>query len=107
MSHQYTEDEVREMFIHHVRDLIRYWAHPERAQSIPDRLSGLAFSILSTLDGSSCELPGFIVAPCPHPDDKAYHQNEGTDWFPENDDSKIECDIAGCLHELLYRDWTP
>jgi hypothetical protein len=53
------------------------------------------------LDGGAMALPGFIVAPNPHPSDKEYHISEGSDYYPENHELDIKGDIAGGLHELL------
>lgn len=47
-------------------------------------------------------LPGFIVAPFPHEEDKDYMISQGEDYFPSNDAEKINGDIAGGLHELFY-----
>ena len=66
-----------------------------------DRLEGLAFSMLVILDGGAMDLPGFIVAPDPHPSDKEYHISEGSNYFPENHKLDVKGDIAGCLHEML------
>lgn len=94
---EYTPDEVREKVIDHVRDCVRYWETlPDKTQH--ERLDGLAFSILVMLDGGVLGLPGFQVMACPHPDDKAYHQENGENWFADVPENKH--DIAGCLHEI-------
>jgi hypothetical protein len=64
-------------------------------------LEGLAFSILSTLDGESLELPAFSVVPLPHPEDKAFHEKEGSPWFPPVESRDVKNDI-GVLHEHFY-----
>ena len=46
MSKPYTEEEVREMFLDHIRYLCSYWARVER-DSEKEMLEGLAFSILN------------------------------------------------------------
>lgn len=99
---EYTTQEVQEAFLTRVRALIDHW-HGQADMTCLERLNGLAFSILATLDGSAIGMPGFIVAPDPHPDDKAYHQSEGENWWPENHDKAIQANIAGGLHELLRR----
>jgi hypothetical protein len=101
-----TEEEVRERFLDHLWVMIDYWAAEGERDRKPrrDSLEGLAFSLLAALDGEAADLPGFIVAPHPHPDDKAFRRDNGEDWFPSNHklDSKIKADIAGVLHELFY-----
>lgn len=104
----YTKEEVRKMFLDHVRDLVRYWSRTPLPVGTPGetdverRVSGVAFSILSTLDGCSMVLPGFVVAPCPNAENKQYHKDEGSNWFPENHKSRIKCDIGGGLHEHFH-----
>lgn len=98
----YSEDEVRELFLKHVWQMIHYWNNQQ-----PDRLSaleGLAFTILSTLDGSAMDLPGFLVIPSPHPDDKEDCIAAGDRWFPPySPGDTTVCDIGGVLHEQFYK----
>lgn len=103
MTKEKTTDEIREEFLAHVWHLIEYWENlNDGANSSQDKLEGLAFSMLSTLDGSSAALPGFIVAPMPHETDKAYHIQQGEDYYPYNDPETVQADIAGSLHETFY-----
>lgn len=88
-----TEDEVREQYLGLIQTYVRYW-HNLPNKTCRERMEGLAFSMLVILDGES-GLPGFIVAPCPHQDDKEYHKDQGDNWFPENHKSNVKCDIAG------------
>lgn len=104
---EFTEDEVRKAFLEYVWQIIDYWegqCDQEVAQyPCRKKLEGLAFSLLVTLDGESIDLPGFIVAPRPHPSDKAYHQENNENWWSENHNADVKCDIGGCLHELFYK----
>lgn len=109
MSKAYTRDEVKAMFQSHVRDLVRYWeccavselrAHSGQSE-LHERLEGLAFSIMTTLDGCT-GLPKFAVIPDPHPDDRRFHIKEGEDYFPPLKTRAPLCDIAGALHETLF-----
>lgn len=96
---EYTEDEVRQKFLQYIWALIDYWDKLDKSKR--DSLEGLAFSILSTLDGSALELPGFIVSPAPHAEDKDYLAGEGRNWFlPFDGDDP--CDIGGSLHEFFH-----
>ena len=100
-------DEIREEFLRAVRNIADNWAHTDRYEECkqPDETlteyvaRGTAFSIMVLLDGGHGFMPSFVVAPSPHPDDKAYHKTEGTNWYPKA--PTAEYDIAGCLHELL------
>jgi hypothetical protein len=95
----YTREEVRQQFLDHIATQVQYWDDPNLNQSQDERLSGLAFSILVALDGCSTALPGFVVAPAPHPTDRRYCIAQGEDYYPAT--PKAACDIAGGLHELL------
>jgi len=98
---EYTEDEVRELFLGHIRTMSAYWSELPN-MTTKEKLDGLAFSFLSTLDGGT-GLPGFIVAPYPHESDKDFHIDNQEKYFPENHDSDVRCDISGCLHELFHK----
>jgi hypothetical protein len=97
---QLTDEEIREAFLAHVRFIVRWWANNPASASVEERLSGLAHSILSAIDGAAVDLPGFALVPRPHPEDKEYYQEKGEDWYPE---ANLEHDIAGSLHELFYK----
>lgn len=111
-----TEDEVRDKFLAHVWEIIEFWDKHSNRTTSREKMEGLAFSILSALDGSSVGLPAFIVAPAPHPEDKEFSLKEGFNWWvqdpskrqygvywPENNNANVVCDIGGGLHESLYR----
>lgn len=98
----YTTEEVREHFLNHVRNMVDYWDRHVERETTRERLSGLAFSLLVLLDGGT-HLPGFVVAPAPHRDDREFHISEGKNYYPEA--PEVECDIAGFLHELFYNGW--
>jgi hypothetical protein len=100
-----TEDEVRSRFLEHVVGMAEYWASDRYVPadySLEQRLDGLAFSILVAIDGEAGGLPGFILAPTPHPDDREFCQDEGENWYPQNHEADVKCDIAGALHELYH-----
>ncbi len=100
---EYTTEEVREQFLDHIAHMIVYWEQEGRAPTLREKMSGLAFSFLTTLDGGG-DLPGFIVAPTPHESDRKYHQEQGENWYPENHESTVVCDIAAdSLHEHWHR----
>ncbi|KKL56959.1 hypothetical protein LCGC14_2240200 [marine sediment metagenome] len=102
MSREYTEDEVRNEYLKLVWSYIDYW-HDLPDQTCREKLEGLAFGMLVILDGGNPDLPGFIVAPDPHPDDKEFCERQGQNWFPSNHNATVKCDIAGGLHELFHR----
>jgi hypothetical protein len=110
MSREKTSTECRDEFLDQIRGAIRHWRRTEYSADVkavqPDettyRMEGLAHSILAMIDGEG-QVPAFILAPIPHPSDKAFRQNEDEDWWPENHVSKVKCDISGDLHNNFYQ----
>lgn len=95
----YTAEEVRDKLLAHVRAMVAYWdtvTTNEGPMTQRERLDGLAFSILVMLDGDTMDLPAFDLYPAPHPEDKAFHQQEGENWFDP------ECPVSYALHEFYY-----
>lgn len=103
MARQYTEEQVREKFLRKVNAIVEYWNNLTSVPDTKEKLEGVAFSILSTIDGNSMDLPGFILAPYPAPEDKEYLITQGEDYFPENHNANVAYDIAGGLHELFHK----
>lgn len=95
-------EEVREEFLEHVRDMVDYW-HDVPNKTEKEKLNGLAFSIMAALDGCSVDIPGFIVAPLPHETAKQYHMDNEEDYYPENHNSEVNCNISGELHDHYYK----
>lgn len=103
MSKEYTKEEILNNFIRAIWDRIDYWESEIRTETSRDKLEGLAFSILSILDGCAMDLPAFIIAPDPHPDDKGFCQEQGENWYPENHDIEIKGSLDKYqLHEAFY-----
>ncbi len=100
-SREKTAEEIKAEFLNHIRYLVKYWNDaPDR--DCEGKLNGLAFSILGAIDGVTVGLPGFILAPLVHEDDKEYDIERGNDYYPENHDSDVKCDISGDLHDSFY-----
>lgn len=99
-----TPNEVREALLCHLWEIIDYWDQfedREGARTVRDRISGAVFSVLSTLDGSSIGLPGFIIMPDPCEEDRDYLTQHGINWFP-NATADGRTDI-GPLHEEFHK----
>jgi hypothetical protein len=84
----YTSEELRDKFLHEVRTIATYWAGlPDRDQAtgkpmtVKDRCDGVAFSILSVLDGSTLEIPGVDLVFQADEEDKQYHIENGENWI--------------------------
>ena len=105
MSKEYTVDEVREEFLHAVRDIAICWTDetdhgcPEGEDPVTWRVWGALFSMLALLDGVQGMMPAFILAPNPYPEDKQYCIDNAKNYFPGNINSKVKCNISGILHD--------
>ena len=77
----YTEEEIIEMLMSKIYHSCQYWANETLETTEIDRLEGLVHTILSTLDGSSLELPSFDLIACPHKEDKEWYKENGENWF--------------------------
>ena len=91
-----TRDEIRSKFLAHVRAMVRYWA--KQPGTAAERCEGVAFSVLTMLDGCAADLPAFRIVADPHPDDRAFREEQGENWYPDASDG---IDIGGALHEAL------
>ncbi len=94
---EYTEDEVRREFIKFINERIRQTGG--RSPATREKLEGLAHTILVAIDGGVLGLPKFILAPDPHPDDKKYNIGQGQNYYPENREAGVKCNISGSLHD--------
>lgn len=97
----YTAEEVRDNILGHMRMTARYWASSKIERTTLERIEGALFSVLAMLDGDAIGLPAFDIVARPHPEDKAYHQSMGTNWFQ---DGTV---IPGALHEHWYQTEKP
>lgn len=93
---EYTEAEIREIFLRSVWDRIRYWDDDRFSRN--KALSGLAFSILSMIDGCSLDIPPYKISPIMDHDGYNFDIENGNNLYPITE----EIDIGGSLHELFY-----
>lgn len=91
----YTEDEVRDKILSHMRDLARYWSDVE-GRTCREKIEGALFSTLSMLDGSG-GLCAFKLVACSHPDDKEYLRARNENWIEPG------TTIDDCLHEHWHK----
>ena len=99
MSRAYTKKEIQEQFLESIRNLVDYWEMESRAKTSREKLEGLAFSVLTLLDGEHGDMPAFEV--------KAIGTEEDIKYFKENDENYYPVDsedIAGALHEGFYKE---
>lgn len=97
MARAKTADEARDEFLDSVRNIAKYWAEQPN-QSPQERCDGVAFSILSMIDGSTLAMPPIDLRLSPHVDDRAYCESQGENWF-EPGQVINEC----ALHELYFK----
>jgi hypothetical protein len=91
----YIAHDAREAILDHIAAVVRYWATlPDKSPQ--ERCHGVAFSILTMIDGCA-DLPAMDLVMRPHPDDEAFLKDEGERWWPDglvvNDDHY--------LHEIM------
>lgn len=94
-SRELTEEEMREQFLIGIHDRVEYWNN-QKSDTL-DKLEGLAFSILSMIDGCSMDLPGYNLSPISDEETIEYLKRNGENYYPVNSP-----DIGGYLHELFY-----
>lgn len=75
----YTEAEAVQLYLERFRRIAKYWAEVPNQTDL-ERCQGAVFSILTLIDGATI-VPGLILTPNPHPDDKEYFEAEGQNWF--------------------------
>ena len=97
-SSAYTVDEVRAKLLRHVKGMLRYWL--DESGTTEDRMEGLVFSTLATLDGEAGDMPPFLVIAKSCEDDKAYHVERGENYYP---DPVVGMSVSGSLHEEWSR----
>lgn len=96
----YTKEEMRDMFMQHVRFMAQYWATTVTTGTLQERIEGFAHSLLKTIDGCAGGFPCAIdLVLRPHPDDKAFHIREGDKWVQDGMVVNDDCH----LHGLFYR----
>ena len=100
-AREYTEDQIKKQFIGYLHHLVDYWEN-QKGRGSKDKLEGLVHSILVGIDGFSSDLPGFVLAPSPHRDDKKYCVENGKNYYPYNNESKIRGDIGGWLEHEYF-----
>lgn len=95
----YTKEESREMVLSNIRGIVSYWDNLEGRSSQTDRLEGVAFSMLTMIDGCS-NLPAMDITIRPHEDDKQYSINNGERWFKDGTVINDDCH----LHDIFCQE---
>lgn len=100
----YSKEECVNQYVKAVWDDVNYW---QRLYAVDQRdpiecMSGLAFSILSMLDGSRVDIPGVHMIPMSTDDDVEYLQHNGRRYYNPVLSNRFEGDVGGYLHELWH-----
>ncbi|MCP4393201.1 MAG: hypothetical protein GY804_02885 [Alphaproteobacteria bacterium] len=98
MPNKISKEDVREVFLDHLRHLVDYWDKEHQTPITRDKLSGMAFSILSFIDGC-CDLPQIDLVYNPDPEYKQDCIDEGLDYIERGTVINDDC----MLHELFYK----
>jgi hypothetical protein len=97
MSSEKPAGEVKDELLDHIRCVADYWARlPDKTPK--ERCDGVAFSILTMIDGCSGGMPAFDLLVSPHEDDKKYNIDNGNDYY------QPKMMINDCmLHDEFYK----
>lgn len=93
MSRAFTPEELRSNVLDHIRLMVEYWATLP-SLDIHSRCDGVAFSILTMIDGSADQPPMALVA-LSSDEDKQYSVQKGENWVEHG--TVINDDVM--LHE--------
>ena len=99
MSKEITKENARTIFLENVRVIARYWATTRDGGDVANRCDGVAFSILSLIDGCS-SMPSMDIVLRPHPDDMEFCKSEGMDWYVDGMAINDNC----LLHEFFHQE---
>lgn len=86
-----TKEEARLKVLQHLKRLVKYWDTCPNAGTQAERIDGVIFSLLVTLDGGSGDFPAMDIVLRPHKEDNSEFKN----GMAINDDCQ--------LHELWSR----
>ena len=102
MSRPFTKEECREMFMSHVRSMVKYWQgiYFERKVSGYEAIEGMVHSLLCIIDGVSGGLHAFRLIPAPYPGDKQDAIKHNENYWPDDIDI---ADAPDYLHHMLHR----
>jgi hypothetical protein len=92
----YTAQEVTEKILEGVVKQVRYWQKQPSCGTMENRVEGVAFSILSMLDGSTMDLPAFNLSPDTEEDHINDCIEEGKNYY---DPDTV---VSTSLHELFH-----
>ena len=105
----WTQDEIRDQFLHALAGKVRYWASCKGPESVNERLEGLAFSFLNLLDGTT-GFPSIDMIAHPHESDKAFCEAEGENYFPpppEYHADTVVFNDGGYMHDIWFKGYAP
>jgi len=94
-----TKEEMNAKIIEHVKALVKYWETVESPYA--SRVEGMAFSMLTMIDGSTMNVPPLSLYPDTSEDNIACAIRDGENYWPNNKEAVNEQTM---LHELFYTD---
>lgn len=100
-----TAEEIRAEFLATIADMSVYWA---RQGGTPQEIADhVAYGILRMIDEGHGVVPAFALIPDPHPENRAFDEERGANWYPEMKLDDDAVDITGYLYyqfqQLLER----
>jgi hypothetical protein len=102
MSREITKEEAVDGLLLHIQNLVHYWENVENPYG--SRASGVAHSILATIDGCSGDGCGFHLIPMMTKENQDDYKENDSNYHPIPPNEVIESDIVKTyLHEDFYR----
>lgn len=119
-----TPEEVSEKFFRHADKIVQVWSevqlgddmnkhYPDNTDPFVIKGHAMLYTLFGTLGGDNVELPAFIVAPNPSPEDKEFCIQTEQDWYPDNSnlDGYVKADLGPRLRDgwadYLRKHYTP
>lgn len=100
-SKELNNKEAMLLFINEIKGTVSKIKKKKISES--QKLDELAFSILLLIDGKGeIDFPSWILAPFQSEEDRKYFKKKNKNYYPDNQDNEIDCNIAGYLHELYF-----
>ena len=99
-----TKEEMRAAILEYMHGMVRYWANCEvRPDTVEQRISGFAFSVLTMIDGCTLAIPALNLSAETSEEHKAYMRDEGENWWPTGEPINDDLMLHECWHKAETR----
>lgn len=77
----FTPAEARVLFLENIERIVQHWANDKRTKTALDKCDGVAYSILTLIDGDHGSFPAMDLRMSPNPTDKDDCIKHGENWY--------------------------